>query len=153
MVYTMPALVLEALMKRTKRPINGRWKMSSNSVQNILLKRKERGQNRFLRHIIFYEFQLDFLLPKNDLENQHEFRIGLVLTHIFSKYATLIPTKSKQPPDVLAGLMEGLQKMGKKPKLLYSDEEGRFKLYDIMKYLETEKNTISSVFAERFIRS
>ena len=73
-----------------------------------------KGQNRFLRHIIFYEFQLDFFIPKNDLENQHEFRIGLVLTHIFSKYATLIPTKSKQPPDVLAGSMEGLQKMGKK---------------------------------------
>ena len=88
--------------------------MSSNSVQSILLKRKERGQNRFFApHIFFNEFQLDFFISKSDLENQQEFRIGLVLIHIFSKYGTLIPTKSKQPPDVGAGLMEGLQKMGK----------------------------------------
>ena len=36
--------------------------------------------------------------------------------------------------------------MGKKPKLLYSDEEGSLNCNDIMKYLETEeKNTSSSV--------
>ena len=79
-------------------------------------KRKRRGQNRFFAPHNFYEFQLDFFISKNDLENQQEFRIGLVLIHIFSKYGTLIPTKSKQPPGVLAGLMEGLQKMGKKPE-------------------------------------
>ena len=76
-------------------------------------KRKRREQNRFFAPHNFYEFQLDFFISKNDLENQQEFRIGLVLIHIFSKYGTLIPTKSKQPPDVVAGLMEGLQKMGK----------------------------------------
>ena len=76
-------------------------------------KRKRRGQNRFFAPHSFYEFQLDFFISNKDLENQQELRIGLFLIHIFSKYATLIPTKSKQPPDVLAGLMEGLQKMGK----------------------------------------
>ena len=107
MVYTMPALVLEALMKRTKK-----------THQNILLKRKESEGDKIgsLRHIIFMNSNSIFFISKNDLENQQEFRIGLVLIHIFSKYATLIPTKSKQPPDVFAGLMEGLQKMGKKPE-------------------------------------
>ena len=76
-------------------------------------KRKRRGQNKFFAPHIFFEFQLDFFISNNDLESQQEFRIGLVLIHIFSQYATLIPTKSKQPPDVSAGLMEGLQKMGK----------------------------------------
>ena len=32
--------------------------------------------------------------------------------------------ESKEPPHVLAGIMEGLQKMGDKPKMCYSDEEG-----------------------------
>ena len=77
-------------------------------------KGKRRGQNGFFVPHDFYEFQLDFFISKNDLENQQEFRIGLVLIHIFSKYGTLIPTKSKRPPDVLAGSLEGLQKMGKK---------------------------------------
>ena len=50
--------------------------------------------------------------------------------------------------------MEGLQKMGKKPKLLYSDEEGSLNCNDIMKYLEKEKkHDLIRFFAERFIRS
>ena len=92
--------------------------MSSNSLQNILVEetRKRRGQNRSFAPHNCFEFQLDFFISKNYLENQQEFRIGLVLIHISSKNGTLIPTKGKQPPDVLAGLMEGLQKMGKKPE-------------------------------------
>ena len=53
--------------------------------------------------------------------------------------------------------MEGLQKMGKNPKLLYS-EEGSLNCNDIMNYLETENIEIQKTrahpfFAERFIRS
>ena len=77
-----------------------------------------------------------FFISKNDLENQQEFRIRLVLIHIFSKYGTLIPTKSKQPPDVVAGLMEGTTEDGKKPKRLCPDEEGSLNWNDVMNYLE-----------------
>ena len=91
------------------------------------------------------------------LENQ-KFRIGLVLIDIFSKYATDIPIKSKKPPDVLAGIMEGLQKMGDKPKMFYSDEEGSLYSKTIIEYLEQEKIEMHRTrghpaFAERFIRS
>jgi len=80
------------------------------------------------------------------------------LIDIFSKYASAIPTKSKQPPDVLAGLLERLQKMGRNPKLLCSDEEGSLNSNDIMNYLEKEnielgKNRAYPFFAERFKRS
>ena len=47
--------------------------------------------------------------------------IGLVMIDIFSKYAAVIPIASKETPDVLAGMMEGFQKMGSKPKCIYSD--------------------------------
>ena len=57
----------------------------------------------------------------------------------FSKYATVIPIKSKEPPDVLAGIMEGLQKMGAKPKMFYSDEEGSLYSKTVIEYLEVEK--------------
>ena len=43
---------------------------------------------------------------------------------IFSKYAVCIPIASKETPDVLAGMMEGFQKMGGKPKSIYSDNAG-----------------------------
>ena len=38
----------------------------------------------------------------------------------------IVPIKSKTPPDILAGMMENINKMGDKPKLVYTDEEGSF---------------------------
>ena len=126
--------------------------------KNVEEKRKPRGQNSFVAPHPYFEFQLDlFFISSNDLENQ-EFRIGLVLIDIFTKYATVIPIKSKQPPDVLAGLMEGLNKMDKKPRMLYSDEEGSLYSKPIIEYLEDEKIEIHRTrghpaFAERFIKT
>lgn len=42
---------------------------------------------------------------------------------VLSKYAVVVPIKSKTPPDIIAGTMEGLQKMGKKCNILYTDDE------------------------------
>ena len=61
-------------------------------------KRKPRGQNSFVAPHAYFEFQLDlFFISSNDLENQ-KFRIDLVLIDIFTKYATVVPIKGKQPP-------------------------------------------------------
>ena len=106
---------------------------------NIEEKRKPRGQNSFVAPHAFWEFQLDLLfISKDELENQ-KFRIGLRLIDIFSKYATVLPIASKQPADVLAGLMEGIKKMDGKPKMIYSDEEGSLFSSVITDYLDEEK--------------
>ena len=121
-------------------------------------KRKPRGENSFVAPHAHFEYQLDlFFISKNDLENQ-KFRIGLVLIDIFSKYATVIPIKSKEPPDMLAGIMEGLQKMGDNPNMFYGDEEGSLYSKTVIEYLEGEKIEIHRTrghpaFAERFIRT
>ena len=52
-----------------------------------------------------------------------------------------MPIKSKEPPDVLAGIMEGLQRMGDKPKMLHSDGEGSLYSKTVIEYLEGEKNS------------
>ena len=66
-------------------------------LQNVEEKRKPRGENSFVAPHAHFEYQVDlFFISKNDLENQ-KFRIGLVLIDIFSKYATVIPIKSKEP--------------------------------------------------------
>jgi hypothetical protein len=44
----------------------------------------------------------------------------------FDKYAAAVPLKSKQPPDILAGLMECFHKMNGKPESIYTDDEGSF---------------------------
>ena len=127
--------------------------------KNVEERRRPRGQNSFVAPHSFFEFQLDlFFISKNDLENFQKFRIGLVLIDIFTKYAVVIPIKSKSPSDLLAGIMEGIQKMGRKPKMLYSDEESGLRSADVMGYLEKENIEIHHTrshpaFAERFIRT
>ena len=126
--------------------------------KNVDRKRPMSGFNSFIAPYAYYEYQIDlFFITKNDLDNQ-KFRIGLVMIDIFSKFALVIPIKSKQPPDLLAGIMEGINKMGKKPKMFYSDEEGSLYSKTIIEYLEQEKIETHRTrghpaFAERFIRS
>ena len=126
--------------------------------KNIDRKRPMSGFNSFIAPYAYCEYQIDlFFITKKDLDNQ-KFRIGLVMIDIFSKFALVIPIKSKQPPDLLAGIMEGINKMGKKPKMFYSDEEGSLYSKTIIEYLEQEKIEMHRTrghpaFAERFIRS
>jgi len=42
---------------------------------------------------------------------------------IFSKFTVIIPIQSKETPDVIAGIMEGINKMGHIPKIIYADQE------------------------------
>ena len=43
---------------------------------------------------------------------------------IFARYMVVVPLMSKQPADILAGLMECI--MGGKPKLIHIDDEGAY---------------------------
>ena len=92
--------------------------------KNVEEKRKMRGENSFIAPHSFWEFQFDmFFISKNDLENQ-KFRIGMICIDILSKYMHIVPIKSKTPPDILAGMMENINKMGGKPKISISLFEG-----------------------------
>ena len=126
--------------------------------KNLVRKRPMSGFNSFIAPYAHYEYQIDlFFITNNDLENQ-KFRIGLVIIDIFSKFAVVVPIKSKQPPDLLAGIMEGINKMGKKPELIYSDEEGSLNSGVLKEYfdkekIETHQTRTHPAFAERFIRT
>ena len=126
--------------------------------KNVEEKRKMRGENSFIAPHSFWEFQVDmFFISKNDLENQ-TFRIGMICIDIFSKYMHIVPIKSKTPPDILAGMMENINKMGGKPKLIYTDEEGSFFNQSVLDYLKEEKIELHRTrghpaFAERGIQT
>ena len=77
---------------------------------------------------------------------------------IFTKVATVVPIRSKKPDDYLAGFMECMKNMGKKPKLIYSDNEGSLNSNDILGYLKKEGIDIITTrnhahVVERFIRT
>ena len=77
---------------------------------------------------------------------------------VLSKYSVVVPRKSKTPPDIIAGTMEGLQKMKAKPKMIYTDDErgiasAEFKEYVDGENIELYRTRNHPAFAERFVRT
>ena len=126
---------------------------------NVEIKRKQRGQNSFVAPHNNHTFQLDlFFISKNDIEATQKLRAGLVMIDVLSKYAVVVPIKSKSPADVSAGTMEGLEKMKAKPKIIYTDDEGSISGADFKQLVEDEgielyRTRGHPAFAERFIRT
>jgi hypothetical protein len=81
-----------------------------------------RGQNNHIAPRPYWEYQVDlFFLPEQPAPN-----IGLAMIDIYTKYAAIVPLDSKQPLDVGVGVDEAIEAMGKKPHILYTDDEGSF---------------------------
>ena len=124
--------------------------------KNVEQKKQLRGFNSFVAPHAFFEFQIDLFFI-NDIPDQ-KFNIGMICVDIFSKYISVAPLKSKQPPDILAGLMENINKMGGKCEILYSDEEGSLNNQSVIDYLKEEKIELHrtrthAAFAERGVRT
>ena len=122
--------------------------------------RLRRGFNSFVApHNNNHTYQLDiFFTSSEDIEATQKFRAGLVMIDVLSKYAVVVPIKSKTPPDVIAGTMEGPQKMKTKPKIIFTDDERAIASADFKEYIEAEgielyRTRGHPAFAERFIRS
>ena len=127
--------------------------------KNVEVKRKPRGYNSFIAPSNNHTYQMDiFFISKDDIEATQKFRAGLVMIDVLSKYAVVVPIKSKTPPDIIAGTMEGLQKMGKKPKIIYTDDERGIASSDFKEYVDSEgielyRTRGHPAFAERMIRT
>ena len=92
--------------------------------KNVDVKKKQRGMNSFVAPHNNHTYQIDlFFISPTDIEAKQKFRAGLVLIDVLSKHAVVVPIKSKDGPDVIAGTMEALNKMKEKPQLIYTDDE------------------------------
>ena len=49
---------------------------------------------------------------------------GLLCIDIFTKYALVVPIKSKQEDAIAAGILERMHNTGKTPEVIYTDDEG-----------------------------
>ena len=63
----------------------------------------------------------------------------MLFIDIFTKYCQVVFIHSKKTDDILAGLLEGLNKMQGIPQVIYTDDEGAFATKDFQELLE-EKN-------------
>ena len=123
---------------------------------NFIRKTNLKGYNSYIAPEPYYEYQIDILFF-SDLPNQ-EFKQALIMIDIFTKFLTVIPIKSKQIGDVAAGIIEGIHKMGKKPKIIFSDDEGALNSNVIQDYFKTENikhitTRTHAHYAERAVRT
>ena len=114
--------------------------------------------NSFVAPHNHYTYQIDlFFMGYYDFEKEQKFRGGLVCIDVLSKYA-VVPIKTKNGEDVLEATKEALGKMGKQPKMIYTDDERAIAGEDFKDYVEGEGITLHRTrghpaFAERFIRT
>ena len=82
---------------------------------------KYKKYNSFISPGANFEYEVDLMfMSKNDPN------IGLVAIDNFTKMASIAIIKNKQPNEVIAGLKYIFNKLGGKPKQIFSDEEGAF---------------------------
>ena len=87
--------------------------------KNINKKTQLKGYNSFINNKAYDEYEVDLAFIKTENKTY----IVLVMLDIFSKYAVGVIIQSKETPDVIAGIMEGIHKMGHIPKIIYADQE------------------------------
>ena len=115
-----------------------------------------RGMNSYVPPHPKFEYQIDLCFFA-DLESQ-DFKAGMVCIDVFTKYAVVVALKSKNEGDVASGILECINKMFKKPKLIYTDDEKSFSLPAIKTYFNEQKinhyvTRHHAAFGERFIRT
>ena len=127
--------------------------------KNVEIKAKPRGYNSFTAPHNNHTYQIDlFFVGYYDFDEEQKFRGGLVCIDVLSKYAVVVLFKPKNGEDVLEASKEALGKMGKKPKMIYTDDERAIAGEDFKDYVEGEGITLRRTrghpaFAERFIRT
>ena len=127
--------------------------------KNVEIKKKPRGFNSFIAPHNNHTFQIDlFFVGQYDFDEEQKFRGGLCCIDVLSKYAVVVPIKTKNGEDVLQGAKEALRKMGTKPKIIYTDDERAIAGEDFQEYVESEgielyRTRGHPAFAERLIRT
>ena len=104
--------------------------------KNVEQKRRPVGTNSFVAPHSAYEYQIDLFFI-NDMENQ-KFRVGMLTIDVFDKFMHVVPIKGKTEEDLASDIIESLHKMGKKPKIVYTDDEGALSKESIQTYFKEQ---------------
>ena len=77
---------------------------------------------------------------------------------IFDKFMHVVAIQGKKEEDLASGMIECIHKMGKKPKIIYTDDETALNTEAIQKYLKDEniehhRTRAHPNFSERAIRT
>ena len=111
-----------------------------------------------LLHITIIDTKLIYFLFLKKLKVKQRYRAGLVCIDCLSKYAIVVPVRRKETGSVIQGTKKAIEKMGKKPEIIYTDDEkaiasGEFQAYVESEGIELYRTRGHPAFAERFIKT
>ena len=124
---------------------------------HIKTKKQVYGQNSFVANGAFHEYQLDLFFI-NHLTNQ-EYTVALVCIDAFIKFAVVEAIEGKTQEDLGYAMISAFVKMGKNPKVVYTDAEtGRrnstiFKTYFDENQITVHYTKSRAAVEERLIRT
>ena len=127
--------------------------------ENVEIKRKPRGTNSFVAPSNNHTYQMDlFFMGQYDFDDEQKYRGGLVMIDVLSKYAVVVPIGGRTPADIIEATKEALKKMGKKSKIIYTDDERGIASQEFNDFIEDEgielyRTRGHPAFAERMIRT
>ena len=106
-----------------------------NSVE---IKMNPRGYNSFVAPHNNHRYQVDILysLFLKKLKVKRRYRAGLVCIDCLSKYAIAVPVRRKETGSVIQGTKKAIEKMGKKPEIIYTDDEKAIASGEFQAYVE-----------------
>ena len=148
-------------------------------------KKREPGFNSFVAHKPREEYQVDLMflkdpvVPKKVMKaHQQKGRYApiveqekteydplpdaskplMVFCDVFSRRIWIVPMQDSKSKTIISALQEGFDKMGDKPEILYSDQEGGLRSKEAQEYLERSNIKIiftrhHAAFVERQIRT
>ena len=123
---------------------------------NIQRTTQLRGYNSYVAPRANFEYEVDlfFITKPEDLE----YKIGMVVIDVFSKFCSVLLLKSKTPDVVLPALQQSFITLGGTPKVIVSDAEGALDSSELNKFYE--ENGIRHIIlrshagvAERMVRT
>ena len=101
---------------------------------NIQRTTQLRGYNSYVAPRANFEYEVDlfFITKPEDLE----YKIGMVVIDVFSKFCSVLLLKSKTPDVVLPALQQSFITLGGTPKVIVSDAEGALDSSELNKFYE-----------------
>ena len=127
--------------------------------ENVEVKRKPRGTNSFVAPSNNHTYQMElFFMGQYDFDNEQTYRGGIIMIDVLSKYAVVVPIGGRTPFAIIEATKEALKKMGKKPKILYTDDERGIASQEFNDFIEDEgielyRTRGHAAFAERAVRT
>jgi hypothetical protein len=97
-----------------------------------------------------------FLITANQFKDQ-EYEYGLSMIDVFTKFAAVLPLSSNKAEPLTEAIFQAFEMMGRKPKILYTDNEGALNTAWVQAKFEEEgiKHVVAGTayFVERFNRT